>query len=93
MKVIMLIDSASERCVMSRDLYERAKGLLPVDTETRWFIGSANLTMDKVFGVYHCVAVEVGGNRDPGPSFHSRGRIAGVYLGEKVGSLGACTAR
>ena len=36
--VKMLIDSGSEMCVMSRDLYERAKGLLPVDTEIRWSI-------------------------------------------------------
>ena len=42
LKVKMLIDSGSEMCVMSRDLYERAKGLLPVDTEIRWSIGLAN---------------------------------------------------
>ena len=35
LKVKMLIDSGSEMCVMGRDLYERAKGLLPVDTEIR----------------------------------------------------------
>ena len=50
LKVKMLIDSDSEMCVMSRDLYERAKGLLPVDTEMHWSIGLANSTMDKVFG-------------------------------------------
>ena len=46
---------------MSRDLYERAKGLLPVDTEIRWSIGSANSTFNKIFGVCYSVAVEVGG--------------------------------
>ena len=46
LKVKMLIDSGGEMCVMSRDLYERAKGLLLVDTEIRWSIGSANSTMD-----------------------------------------------
>ena len=61
LKVKILIDSGSVMCVMSRDLYERAKGLLPVDTEIRWSIGSANSTMDKVIGVCHSVAVEVGG--------------------------------
>ena len=52
-------------CVMSRDLYKRAKGLLPVDTEIRWSIGSVNSTMDKVSGVCHSVTVEVGGIKIP----------------------------
>ena len=58
--VKMLIDSGSEMSLMSRDLYERAKGLLLVDTEIRWPIVSANSTMDKVFRVCLSVAVEVG---------------------------------
>ena len=69
LKVKMLIHSCSEMCVMSRDLYKHAKGLLPVDTEIRWCIGSANLTIDKVFGVYHSVAVEVGAIGIPVPVF------------------------
>ena len=65
----MLIESGRDMCVMSRDLYERAKGLLPVDREIRWSISSANSTMDMVFGVCHSVAVEVGGIVIPVPVF------------------------
>ena len=57
LKVKILINWGSEICVMRRDLYERAKGLLLLDTEIRWFTGSANPTMNKVFEVCHSVAV------------------------------------
>ena len=57
----ILLDSSSEICVISRDSYARANGLLPVDMVIRWSIGSANSTMDTVFGVSHFVGVEVGG--------------------------------
>ena len=75
LKVKMLIDSGSEMCVMSRALDKRAKALLPVDTEIRWSIGSANSTMDKVFGVGHSVAVEVGGIDIPVPVFILEGSL------------------
>ena len=52
---------------MSQDLYGRAKGLLPVDREIRWSIGSANSTMDTVFGVCDSMAAEVGGIEIPVP--------------------------
>ena len=69
LKVRMRIDSGNEMCVMIRDLYELAKGLLPVDMEIHWSIGSANSPMDKVFGVCHSVAVEVGRIEIPVPVF------------------------
>ena len=81
LRVKMLIDSGSEMCVMSRDLYERAKGLLPVDMEIRWSIGSANSTMDKVFGVCHSVAVEVGGIQIPVPVFILEVALQELILG------------
>ena len=81
LKVKMLIDSGSEMFVMSPDLYERAKGLLPVDTEIRLSIGSANTTMDKVFGVCHSVAVEVGGIEIPVPVFILEGASLEFFLG------------
>ena len=81
LKVKMLIDSGSEMCVMSRELYECAKGLLPVDTEIRWSIGSANSTMDNVLGVYHSVAVEVGGIEIPVPVFTLEGAWQEFILG------------
>ena len=81
LKVKMLIDSGSEMCMMSGDLYERAKGLLPVDTEIRWSIGSANSTMDKAFGVCHSVAVEVGGIEIPVPVFILEGASQEFILG------------
>ena len=82
LKVKMLIDWGSQMCVMSRDLYEGAKGLLPVDTEIRWSIGSANLTMDKVFGLCHSVAVEVGGIESPVPVFILEGASQEFILGK-----------
>ena len=48
-------------CVMSRHRYKREKGLLPVNMEICWSIGSVNSKMDKVFGVSHSVVVKVGG--------------------------------
>ena len=81
LKVKMLIDWGSEMCVMSRDLYERAKGLSPVDTKIRWSIGSANSTSDKVFGVCHYVAVEVGGIEIPVPVFILEGASQEFILG------------
>ena len=72
LKVKMVIDSGSEMCVMSRDLYKPAIGLLPVDTEIRWSIGSANSTLDEVFGVCHFMPVEVGGIEIPVPVSFSR---------------------
>ena len=81
LKVKMLIDSGSEMCVMSGDLYERVKGLLPVDTEILWSIGSANSTMDEVFGVCHSVAVEVRGIKLPVPVFILEGASQEFILG------------
>ena len=66
---------------MSRDLYERAKGLLPVDREIHWSIGSANSTMDKVFRVCHSVAVEVGGIEIPVPVIILEGAWQEFMLG------------
>ena len=79
--VKMLIDSGSEMCMMSRDLYERAKGLLLVNTEIRWSRGSANLTMHKVFEVSHSVAVEVGGIGILVPVFILEGTLQEFILG------------
>ena len=81
LKVKMLIDWGSEMCVMSRDMYERAKGLLPVDTEIRWSIGSANSIMDKVFGVCHFLAVEIGEIEIPVPVFILEGASQELILG------------
>ena len=81
LKVKMLINSGSEMCVMSRDLYQRVKGLLPVDTEIRWSAGSANSTMDKVFGVCHSVTVEVNGIEIPVPVFILEGEWQEFILG------------
>ena len=68
-------------CMISRDLYERAKALLPVDTMIRWSIGSANSTMDKVFGVCHSVAGEVGGIEIPVRVFIVEGASQEFLLG------------
>ena len=68
-------------CLMSRDLYERAKGLLPVDTEIHWSIGSGNSTMDKVFVVCHSVAVAVGGIKIRVPVFFLEGASQEFILG------------
>ena len=81
LKVEMLINSGSEMCVMSRDLHKRAKGLLPVDTAICWSIDSANSTMDKVFGVCHSVAVEVGGIEIPVLVFILKGASQEFILG------------
>ena len=81
LKVKMLIDSGSEIWVMSRDLYERAKGLLPVHTEIGCFIGLVNSTTDKVFGVCHSVAVEVSGIEIPVPVFNLEGASQEFILG------------
>ena len=80
LKVNMLIDWRSEMCMMSRDLYECAKGLLPVDTEIRWSIGSADSTMDKVCGVCHSVAVDVGGIVIPVAVFNLKGALQEFIL-------------
>ena len=81
LKVKMLIDSGSEMCVMSRDLDKREKGLLPVDMEIRWSMGSANSTMDKAFGVCHSVAVVVGRIKIPVPVFILQGPSKEFILG------------
>ena len=73
LKVKRLIDSGSEICMMSRDLYKRAKGLPPVDTDICWSIGLANSTRNKVLGVGHSVAVEVSGIEIPVPVFILQG--------------------
>ena len=39
LKVQKLINSGSEMSLMSGDLYERTKGLLPVDKKIGWSIG------------------------------------------------------
>ena len=81
LKVKILIDSGSEICVMSRDQYDRAKGMLLVDTEIHWSIGSASATMDKVFGVCHALAVKVGGIKIPVPVFILEGTSQEFILG------------
>ena len=83
----MLIDLGSEMCVKSQDLYERAKGLLPVKTEICWSIGSANLTMDKVFGVWDSVAVKVDRIEFPVPVFILKGASQEFILGRTWDSL------
>ena len=81
LKVKMLINSGSAMCVMSRDLYKRTNGLLAVDMEIRWSIGSANSTMDKVSRVCHSVAVEVGRIEIPVPVFILKGAWPEFILG------------
>ena len=81
LKVKMLIDLGSEMCVMSHDLCEHAKGLLAVDTEIRWSIGSATSTMDRVFGVCHSMAVEVVGIKILVPVFILEGGSQEFILG------------
>jgi hypothetical protein len=57
----MLIDSGSEMCVMSYELWQRLADLLPINTGIHWSIGSANATHNRVFGVCHSVAVDIEG--------------------------------
>src|SRR5437588_2189306 len=61
LRVKMLIHSGSEMNVMSKGLWERAQDLLPIDIDVSWFIGSANSTHDKVYGVCDSVMVDIGG--------------------------------
>ena len=81
LKFKMLINSGSEICVISRDLLECAKGLLPVDAESCCSRGSANSTICKVFGVCHSVAVEVGRTYIPVPVFILQGVYQELILG------------
>jgi hypothetical protein len=43
-QVNMLIDSGSEMCVMSKDLWRHMMRHLPIDTDMSWSVGSANAT-------------------------------------------------
>ena len=61
LRVKMLIDSGSEMNVMSKGLWERAQDLLSIDIDISWSIGSANSTHDRVYGICHAVAVDIGG--------------------------------
>ena len=54
-KVIMLIDSGSDMCMMSRHLYQHAKWLLTVDTEICWSIAIALAFFS--FSSILCVAI------------------------------------
>ena len=88
LKANMLIDSGSEMLVLSRDLHQCAKGLLPVDTEISWSIGSANLRMDNIFGVFHSSAVQVGRIEISVPVFILEGASQEFNLSRTWDSLG-----
>ena len=70
-------------CVMSWDLCECAKGILPVDTDIHWTIGSANPTIDGDLGVCHSVTVEVGGIQISVPVIILAGALQEFILGRR----------
>ena len=48
-KLEMLIDSAAELCLMSKDTFEELD--IPVDLEVDWTVGAANSQRTKVYGI------------------------------------------
>ena len=89
LKVKMLINSGSEMCVMSHDLYEHVKWELLVKMQSRWSIGSANSTMDSAFGVCHSVAVEFCRIEIPVPVFILDGAWQEFIFGRMWDHLGS----
>ena len=75
---------------MSRDLYERVKGFILVDTEIRWSIELTHSTMDEIFGVCHSVSVEVHRIEIPVPVFILEGTSQEFTLGRTWDKL-VCT--
>jgi hypothetical protein len=65
----MLIDSGSEMNVMSKGLWKQAQGLLPIDTDIQWAVGSAISTFDRIHSVCHSVMVDIGGKEITRPVF------------------------
>ena len=68
-RVKMLIDSGSERCVMSNRLWDELQDELPINRDVAWSIGFANTTRDQVYGICHSVSVNVGGVEVDAPIF------------------------
>jgi hypothetical protein len=77
----MLIDSGSEMNDMSKGLWEQGQDLLPIDIDIRWSIGSANSTLDRVYGVCHSIIVDIGGVEITGPVFVLEGASQQFILG------------
>jgi hypothetical protein len=80
-RVKMLIDSGSERNVMSKGLWEQAQELLPIDTDICWSIGSANSTHGRVYRVCHSIMVDISGVEITGPVFVLEGSSQQFILG------------
>jgi hypothetical protein len=78
----MLIDSGSEMNVMSKGLWGQAQDLLPIGTDIRWSIGSANSMHDQVYGVCHSVMVDISGMEKIGPVFVLEGASQQFILGK-----------
>jgi len=55
----MLIDSSTELCLMSREVFEELG--IPIDFSINWSVGSANSQKMKEYGICHDVPVAVGG--------------------------------
>jgi hypothetical protein len=60
-KVKMLIDSDLQMYAMSKTFWQELEDHLLIDCEIRWSIGSADATLDLVYGVRHSVAIDIGG--------------------------------
>jgi hypothetical protein len=81
LRVKMLVDSGSEMCVMSKDLWHQLRGVLPMDMDIRCSIGSANATHNRVFGVCHAVGIDIGGVEITIPVFVLEGAAQDMILG------------
>lgn len=53
---------------------------LPIDTNISWYVGSANATHNKVFGVCHSVSVSIGGVEIDVPVFVLEGAAQDFIL-------------
>ncbi|KAL7271860.1 hypothetical protein RUND412_005354 [Rhizina undulata] len=60
-KISALIDSASEMNIMSKHCYELIQEEFAIDTNIYWKFGSANLSANSMFGVYHAVPLDIAG--------------------------------
>jgi len=55
----MLIDSGSELCLMSKEVFEELD--LPIDLAVDWSVGAANNQRTKAYGICHDIEVSIGG--------------------------------
>jgi len=59
-KFEMLIDSDTELCLMSGEVFEELG--IPIDFSIDWSVGSVNSQKTKAYGICHDVLMAVGGN-------------------------------